>query len=318
MTAMSPLRGVLNDTPANAIDVDWNFQTVEDYIANDVITRDGSTAMEAPLNLLGPPPSLATHAVTKGYVDANIIPIATIWQYAGSVAPPGWEFCNGAEHSSTDPTWVPLFNLIGFSYGQNGTNFKLPDLMGRTAVGRYVADSAHSDQGAVALFGTLGQQGGSRNTPLNSHTHAEGAHTHSINHNHGVVGSHGQNASHTHDIGHTHAAVLTDGAGDHAHSYPVINTTAAGTNVPQGSNGVGNSANAATLVGGWHAHNVPAIGFAGGSGAASGDHVHNVPIPDFGGQSGAAGGAGAAAGAGDGTNGNVPPYIAINFIIRVR
>ena len=78
MTTMPPLRNILNDTPATAVDVDWNFQTVEDYIATDLIHRDGSVAMEAPLNLLGPAPSQPTHAITKGYVDTQIIPIGTI------------------------------------------------------------------------------------------------------------------------------------------------------------------------------------------------------------------------------------------------
>ena len=133
MTTMPPLRNILNDTPATAVDVDWNFQTVEDYIATDLIHRDGSVAMEAPLNLLGPAPSQPTHAITKGYVDTQIIPIGTIWQFAGTVAPAGWAFCDFSEHSSTDPAWVPLFNVISFTYGQNGSNFRLPDLQGRVS-----------------------------------------------------------------------------------------------------------------------------------------------------------------------------------------
>ena len=44
MTAMPPLRPILNNTPASATDVDWNFQAVEDYVATDLIHRDGHHA----------------------------------------------------------------------------------------------------------------------------------------------------------------------------------------------------------------------------------------------------------------------------------
>ena len=207
MTAMSPLRSILNDTPATAVDVDWNFQTVEDFIANDVIKRDGSTAMEAPLNLLGPPASQPTHAVTKGYVDANVIPIATIWQFAGDVAPASWAICDGAEKSSTDPAWVPLFNIIGYKYGQNGTNFKLPDFRARGPIGRLAGD---------ALFGSLGQQGGSRDVALPSHSHNVNAHAHYVDHSHNAYHGH-TGSSGTESADHAHSGT-TDAQGAHNHN----------------------------------------------------------------------------------------------------
>jgi microcystin-dependent protein len=49
-------------------------------------------------------------------------------------APQGWAFCNGQLLSISQNT--ALFSLLGTTYGGNGTtNFALPDLRGRAAVG---------------------------------------------------------------------------------------------------------------------------------------------------------------------------------------
>lgn len=92
--------------------------------------------------------------------------------FGGNYPPEGWAFCNGQ--------LIPimgnevLFTLIGTTYGGDGqTNFALPDLRGRTAVG----------QGRSPSTGTtylMGQKGGSEKVTLTvsqlpNHTHIVGA-----------------------------------------------------------------------------------------------------------------------------------------------
>lgn len=59
--------------------------------------------------------------------------VGEIRMFGGNFAPAGWAFCNGALVSISDnPT---LFNLIGTTYGGNGTtNFQLPNLQSRVPV----------------------------------------------------------------------------------------------------------------------------------------------------------------------------------------
>ena len=82
-------------------------------------------------------------------------------------APKGWAFCNGQ--------FLPinqnqaLFSILGTTYGGNGqTSFALPDLQGRTPIGR--------GQGPGLADYILGQAGGRENATITtnqlpSHTH---------------------------------------------------------------------------------------------------------------------------------------------------
>lgn len=83
-------------------------------------------------------------------------------------APSGWALCNGA--SLPISQYDVLYNLIGTTYGGNGTtDFNLPDLRGRGAVGM--------GQGTGLSNYTLGQMSGSEAVTLTAsqigpHTHA--------------------------------------------------------------------------------------------------------------------------------------------------
>ena len=46
MADMTTLHSILNDTPANAVDVDFNFQVIEDYVNTELIKRDGTMVEE--------------------------------------------------------------------------------------------------------------------------------------------------------------------------------------------------------------------------------------------------------------------------------
>jgi microcystin-dependent protein len=60
--------------------------------------------------------------------------IGIIKIFGGNFAPRGWAFCDGSLLSISQNT--ALFSILGTTYGGNGqTNFALPDLRGRTAVG---------------------------------------------------------------------------------------------------------------------------------------------------------------------------------------
>ena len=59
------------------------------------------------------------------------VPTGAILPFAGTVAPSGYLFCNGAAVSRT--TYAKLFAVIGVShgYGDNSTTFNIPDYRGR-------------------------------------------------------------------------------------------------------------------------------------------------------------------------------------------
>ncbi|SHF97911.1 phage tail protein [Flavobacterium aquidurense] len=97
--------------------------------------------------------------------------IGEIRLMAGSYAPVNWAFCNGqilAVQSNT-----PLFAIIGTTYGGNGsTTFALPNLGGRTVIGR--------GQGVGLSDYDLGQISGTNGITLTSlelpsHTHVSSA-----------------------------------------------------------------------------------------------------------------------------------------------
>jgi microcystin-dependent protein len=94
--------------------------------------------------------------------------LAELRLFASNFAPVGWALCAGQLLPINQNT--ALFSLLGTTYGGNGqTNFALPDLQGRVAVG--------AGQGVGLSPYGLGQQGGSEtvtliasNLPAHTHT----------------------------------------------------------------------------------------------------------------------------------------------------
>jgi microcystin-dependent protein len=66
---------------------------------------------------------------------AAIMPVGTVIEFAGIVAPTGWLLCDGSEHNRV--TYAALFEVIGETYGvpSTGTVFKVPDCRGRVTAG---------------------------------------------------------------------------------------------------------------------------------------------------------------------------------------
>ena len=143
--------------------------------------------------------------VDVGYYAGT--PLGAIIAYPSSNPPSAaFKLCNGQElNSTTNPEYADLYLLIANTYGgTNNTNFKLPDIQGRTIVG---VDGA--------TF-TLGKTGGAETHKLTvaempAHTHGtSGPATFAVS----VSGTTDLSGSHIHratDSGHTHSTDLYSG-----------------------------------------------------------------------------------------------------------
>ncbi|MDZ8259445.1 tail fiber protein [Nostoc sp. ChiQUE01b] len=132
----------------------------------------------------------------------QLIPPGAMMDFGGTVLPSGWLWQDGSYYAPS--TYPALFAAIGYSFGQSGVNFKVPDCRGRVAVG--------AGTGSRLTNRTLGQIGGLEGVVLNlaqtpSHTHGinDTGHSHSVNesaHSHTV-----NDPGHAHTIndpGHAH------------------------------------------------------------------------------------------------------------------
>lgn len=79
------------------------------------------------------------------------LPAGSMTAFAGAVAPTGWFLCEGLPY---DPVLYPaLFAVIGNSWGGTPSAPLLPDLRGRTVIGR---------DASQAEFDVLGEAGGAK------------------------------------------------------------------------------------------------------------------------------------------------------------
>jgi microcystin-dependent protein len=159
---------------------------------------------------------------------AQLIPPGASMEFSGSILPSGWLWEDGISY---DPSSYPaLFAAIGYTHGQDGVKFKVPDSRGRVSVG--------AGAGSGLTNRTLGQTGGLEGVTLNlaqtpSHVHGindpghnhsinEAAHSHTVNdpsHSHGVYDpghNHGVN-----DPGHTHTVKINTKGSVSGGGYPV-------------------------------------------------------------------------------------------------
>lgn len=120
---------------------------------------------------------------TWGYSSEQLIPAGVVIPYPGDGTPDGYLRCDGSIKLRAD--YARLFTAIGTTYNlgdETSLQFRLPNLIGRVAVGK---DDAQSE------FTPLGKSGGSKTYQLSlselpSHTHVQDPHTHYQNpHNHG-------------------------------------------------------------------------------------------------------------------------------------
>jgi microcystin-dependent protein len=215
------------------------------------------------------------------------VPVGTIVMFGGSTPPANWALCLGSSQSTTGP-YATLFAVIGYAFGGSGANFNLPNLQGAFPIG------------ASASY-ALGAQGGAAThaiavAELPAHAHPIAA----VTHTHGVTQS-----GHVHpDPGHTH------GVGDPGHAHTVSVTGSPGYGV-----GAVSPPNVMTNAGA-EAYGTTASG-TGVSIAAAAANLQaanaNVSI------AAAATGLTTTQNTGSGTPiPTVPPYAAVNFIIRYQ
>jgi microcystin-dependent protein len=102
-----------------------------------------------------------------GVTGPQGIPAGIISAYGGTTAPTGWLICDGSAVNRA--TYSALFSAIGTDHGvgDGSTTFNLPNLKGRTIVGR---DTSQTE------FDTMGETGGAKTHTLSTpeipaHTH---------------------------------------------------------------------------------------------------------------------------------------------------
>ncbi len=114
-------------------------------------------------------------------VEPNPIPAGAMMAWGSNIIPANWLLCDGSAVSRS--TYASLFAIIGTQYGSGDgtTTFNLPNIKGRTIVGK---DAAQTE------FDVLGETGGAKTHTLTeaempTHTHVQNAHNHTQDaHNH--------------------------------------------------------------------------------------------------------------------------------------
>lgn len=204
------------------------------------------------------------------------VPAGSLVMFGGTAVPAGWVMANGAALNRV--AFATLFAAIGtaFGAGDGSTTFNVPNLEQRFPVGAVGA-------GVWALGATGGAAAVNLTTahmPLHSHTMA-----------------------HTHDMSHGHSASSASG-GAHQHDYQLGHNEIGGSNWSfSDPGGFGQRAfNTGTLY-----TTEPVLG-----------HTHTITVNNFNGSTGASSAANTGnAGQADPTDvPTVPPYLALNFIIK--
>lgn len=87
--------------------------------------------------------------------------LGEIRMYAGSAAPSGWHFCDGASLSIA--SFSALYAVLGTTFGGTSGNFNLPNFENRTALGVGTGTSLGQTGGGTATLGV-------NNLPAHNHT----------------------------------------------------------------------------------------------------------------------------------------------------
>lgn len=150
------------------------------YATGDILYASAPNVL-AKLPIGAPSDVLAVGAGVPAWTPATGgIPVGTLLDFAGTVAPAGYLVCDGAP-LATAGVYAALFAVIGYSYGGAGATFNLPDFRGRFV---RVAD----DMGTGAAGRDLGARDATlaqtQSTAANGiTTAADGNHIHGISGN---------------------------------------------------------------------------------------------------------------------------------------
>jgi microcystin-dependent protein len=131
----------------------------------------GAASASQPYNTMQPSLPLQTLIATDGAFPGQGGSVGTsafvgqIANFAGTFVPAGWAPANGQLLSIADNE--SLFKVIGTTYGGDGlTNFALPDLRGRIAIGADSANPVGSQKGAESVTVTQSELPGAGQQPL--------------------------------------------------------------------------------------------------------------------------------------------------------
>ena len=209
-------------------------------------------------------------------------PVGSGALWFAATPPANWLICDGSSLDTT--TYAALFAVIGTKYGSaDASHFNLPNLLEAFPLGAGATHALAATGGEATHLLTT--------TEIPAHTHpiTDHTHTHTVNqtpHGHGDPGhTHGVN-----DPGHAHGGVLRPtGANTHGaagvQDSAVSNTDVAGTGVSIQAAATGIQPNTANVSLAVAATGITATNANTGGGAA-----HN----------------------------NLPPFLAISFIIRYK
>ena len=222
-----------------------------------------------------------------------LTPVGTVVAFAGDTVPEGYLACDGSIVSRVK--YDTLFRAIGETYGagDGSTTFQLPDLRGRMIQGVGPSDA-------------LGSTGGSRDAVVVSHSHTvdpPNTSTTSDSHNHSIDPP---NTATTSDS-HNHNVSLGTGNANRIYMDNARSNTSSITRVNAPAVNSGGSWKVATINtfktgSDTHSHTVN----IGAFNSSSDSHSHTVNIPAF--NSGTTGVSG--------TDANLPPHLALNWMIR--
>ena len=154
--------------------------------------------------------------------------IGDVKMFAGPAPPTNWLICDGSSLATTG-AYAALFAVIGYAYGGSGANFNLPNLQAAFPIGAEVASSLPVGSAGGSFTYTLDVA----HLPAHAHAITPVSHTHTAS-----------QPAHVHpDPGHTH------GVNDPTHVHSLnVGGTASGVNFAAGSGftPAGTSTNAAS------------------------------------------------------------------------
>jgi microcystin-dependent protein len=227
--------------------------------------------------------------------------VGTIKAYAGTVIPTNWMLALG--QGMTKTLYPQLHTALGIPAGTE--NFNLPDLSNKFLYGNTAPGVAPGGGAATVALAV---------TEMPAHRHLVDSHAHNEYNESGVLKTSYVDADHDHDVTSTGG---TDGQGTHSHPAAAGSTFVVGGTTTGGAGTtkvVGAGANATTGDAGYHSHGVTVSGRTGGIRT---NHRHNLVAqsPNTNWKGGATGQQSDASGA---THNNMPPYILVAFIIKVK
>jgi microcystin-dependent protein len=219
--------------------------------------------------------------------ESGVPPVGSGALWFTETPPPNWLICDGSSLSTT--TYNALFTVIGYRWGGSGANFNLPPLQNVFPFGAGALAALAASGGEAAHALTWAETGPHyHNVPDPGHAHAayQGAHAHAI-----------ATGGHAHGV-HT---------GAHAHGGVAVGLTTPGA--------IAGGVSGNLLMG-----NTSTVGDLGGSTDAVGNLGGNTDTQQPGVVvEGAYTGISTTDEQGSGVpHNNIPPFVAINFIIRYQ